>query len=64
MYATSDATKIIKPPPPAMFALVKLSAPGRTRTCDPELRRLLLSPLSYEGMSDHRHGRQWLSQWV
>jgi site-specific DNA recombinase len=27
-----------------------VSAPGRTRTCDKELRRLLLCPLSYEGV--------------
>lgn len=27
-----------------------MSTPGRTRTCDPQLRRLLLYPLSYEGL--------------
>jgi hypothetical protein len=35
-------------PVPALDGL--RGAPGRTRTCDPKLRRLLLSPLSYEGM--------------
>lgn len=34
-----------------------IGAPDRTRTCDPELRRLLLCPLSYEGM-DNRAERQ------
>ncbi len=30
-------------------AFVKMSALGRNRTCDQEIRRLLLYPLSYEG---------------
>ena len=34
--------------PPICFLL---SAPGRNRTCDQEIRRLLLYPLSYEGIA-------------
>lgn len=30
--------------------LVRGSAPGRTRTCDPRIRSPLLYPLSYEGV--------------
>ena len=30
-------------------------APGRNRTCDPQLRRLVLYPLSYGRMEKHPH---------
>ena len=40
-----------------LVGLTGLSALGRNRTCDQEIRRLLLYPLSYEGSGSRIVGR-------